>query len=182
MRGAAGVLDGDDLVVHVSESAGEKRAAIDHHVDLVRARSTAARTSASFTSSGAWPAGNAVATDATFTELRRALCARRGRDSDRRTRRRPREPTGRSGSRAHRLRAERRTFPGVSAPSRVVRSIIRIASSSAKSFDSRLIDRFASSAARASRATASTAPTRGRRPPPGSSRALGASVWLMAAV
>jgi len=34
-------------------------------------------------------------------------------------------------------------FPGVSAPSRVVRSIIRIASSRANSFASRLIDRFA---------------------------------------
>ena len=32
------------------------------------------------------------------------------------------------------------TFPGVSAPSRVVRSIIRIARSSANSFDSRLIE------------------------------------------
>src|SRR5947199_402384 len=54
-------------------------------------------------------------------------------------------------------------FPGVSAPSRVVRSIIRIARSSAKSFASRLIDRRASVAARSSTATASTEPTRGSR-------------------
>ena len=39
------------------------------------------------------------------------------------------------------------TLPGVSAPSSVVRSVIRTARSSANSFDSRLIDRFASSAA-----------------------------------
>ena len=76
-----------------------------------------------------------------------------------------------------------RTFPGVSAPSSVVRSIIRIASSSAKIFDSRLIDRFASSAARPSSETASTDPSRGRRPPPGSSSERGsATVWLMGPV
>ena len=145
--------------------------------------STAARTSASFTSSGACPAGKAVATEATFT---RAPDERPARDAhqagidadggDRRNRRFRRDP----GRTAFALSA--RTLPGVSAPSSVVRSIIRIASSRAKIFDSRLIDRFASSAARASRATASTAPTRGRRPPPGSSSARGASVWVMAAV
>ena len=42
------------------------------------------------------------------------------------------------------------TLPGVSEPSSVVRSIIRTARSSAKSFASRLIDRFASVAARSS--------------------------------
>src|SRR5436189_220758 len=40
------------------------------------------------------------------------------------------------------------TLPGVSAPSSVVRSMQRIASSSAKSLASRLIERFARSAAR----------------------------------
>jgi len=50
------------------------------------------------------------------------------------------------------------TLPGVSAPSSVVRSIIRTARSSAKSFASRLIDRFASVAARSSTATASIEP------------------------
>ena len=34
---AAGVLDGDDLVVHLPDPAGEEGAAVDHHVDLVRA-------------------------------------------------------------------------------------------------------------------------------------------------
>jgi hypothetical protein len=62
------------------------------------------------------------------------------------------------------------TFPGVSCPSSVVRSIIRIASWSACSFESRLIERFASVAARSSSATASTEPMRGSRGPEGSSK------------
>src|SRR5215217_319532 len=49
------------------------------------------------------------------------------------------------------------TFPGVSEPSSVVRSIERIASSSARSLDPRSIERFARDAARSSRATPSTA-------------------------
>ncbi len=62
------------------------------------------------------------------------------------------------------------TFPGVSWPSSVVRSIIRTASSSACTFDWRLIERFASVAARSSSATASTVPIRGSRGPDGSSK------------
>src|SRR5262245_8307109 len=61
------------------------------------------------------------------------------------------------------------TLPGVSAPSSVVRSIIRTARSSANSFASRLIDRFASVPARSSSATASTEPIRGSRGSSGSS-------------
>ncbi len=51
-------------------------------------------------------------------------------------------------------------LPGVSAPSSVVRSMHRIARSSARSFESFLIERVASAAARCSRPTASTAGTR----------------------
>jgi hypothetical protein len=108
--------------------------------------STAARTSASFTSSGAWPDGNAVATEATFTAEPASARRRRGRGSGRR---RPPRPEGTDGiERVGRIAfaLSARTLPGVSAPSSVVRSIIRIARSSAKSFDSRLIERFASSA------------------------------------
>src|SRR5262245_35579850 len=61
------------------------------------------------------------------------------------------------------------TFPGVSSPSSVVKSIIRTARSSANNFDSRLIERFASVPARSSRATASTEPIRGSRGSSGSS-------------
>src|SRR5436190_7809904 len=48
-------------------------------------------------------------------------------------------------------------FPTVSLPSRVVRSVQRIARSRAQSFASRLIDRVAREAARSSSPTASTA-------------------------
>ncbi len=37
MRLAAGLLDLDDLVVDLGVAAGEESAAVDHHVDLVRA-------------------------------------------------------------------------------------------------------------------------------------------------
>ena len=65
------------------------------------------------------------------------------------------------------------TFPGVSAPSSVVRSIIRIASSSANTFASRLIERFASEAARSSTPTWSTDPIRASRGSSGSSKPRG---------
>src|SRR6266480_1110035 len=51
-------------------------------------------------------------------------------------------------------------LPTVSVPSRVVRSVHRIARSSAHSLASRLIDRVASEAARSSNPTASTAGVR----------------------
>ena len=65
------------------------------------------------------------------------------------------------------------TLPGVSAPSSVVRSIIRTASSNAWSFDSFLIDLFARVAARSSSATASIEPIRGSRGSSGSSNPRG---------
>src|SRR5215211_7583520 len=72
------------------------------------------------------------------------------------------------------------TLPGVSAPSSVVRSIIRTASSNAWSFESFLIERFASVAARSSSATASTEPIRGSRGSSGSSKPRGsAGAWAM---
>jgi hypothetical protein len=63
-----------------------------------------------------------------------------------------------SGRRA--FPASARTLPGVSFPSSVVRSIIRMARSSAHSFASRLMLRLASDAARSSTPTASTGQTR----------------------
>ena len=66
-------------------------------------------------------------------------------------------------------------MPGVSAPSSVVRSVVRIASSRAKTFASFLIERFASEAARSSRATASTEPIRGSRGSSGSSKPAGSA-------
>src|SRR2546423_5236926 len=64
-------------------------------------------------------------------------------------------------------------LPGVSWPSSVVKSQQRIASSSAHTFDSRLMLRFASSAARPSTATWSTEPMRGKRCLSGSSKPVG---------
>ena len=74
------------------------------------------------------------------------------------------------------------TFPGVSWPSSVVRSVIRIASSRAKSFDSRLIERRASDAARSSTATSSTEPMRGSRGSSGSSKPESTGVVAMVGV
>ena len=67
------------------------------------------------------------------------------------------------------------TFPGVSEPSSVVRSMQRIASSSAKTFESFLIERLASEAARSSSETASTEPMRGSRGSSGSSNPVGSA-------
>src|ERR671922_205113 len=69
--------------------------------------------------------------------------------------------------------ASEATLPGVSAPSSVVRSVMRTARSSANTFDSRLIERFASVAARSSSATASIEPIRGSRGSSGSSKPAG---------
>ena len=66
-------------------------------------------------------------------------------------------------------------LPGVSAPSSVVRSVVRMARTSAQTFASRLIERFASDAARSSSATASTAPIRGSRASSGSSNPVGSA-------
>src|SRR6185295_1362268 len=65
------------------------------------------------------------------------------------------------------------TLPGVSCPSSVVKSIIRTARSSAKTLASRLIERFASDAARSSRATASIEPILGNLGSSGSSKPRG---------
>ena len=102
---------------------------------------TASRTSASFTSIGDWPDGNAVATEATLTPEPASRSLRDGDevrvDADRRDRR---ESPGRRDRAASPSRRAPTTLPGVSAPSSVVRSIIRIARSSAASFDV-LLDR-----------------------------------------
>src|SRR5215211_320405 len=134
--------------------------------------STAERTSASLTSVGYWPDGKPLATDATFTWLppsRSFACGTRlGYTQTAAT-------AGIVGSASGRIAFEQRaeTFPGVSAPSSVVRSIIRTARSSAQSLASFLIDRFASDPARSSSATASMEPTRGIVGSSGSSKPAG---------
>src|SRR5687768_14450321 len=127
--------------------------------------STADRTSWSLTSSGACPDGKYVATEAIFTpEPLRASTAvgimfgythRAATDG----------MEGSVGSGRRALPARARTLPAVSLPSSVVRSIIRIARSSAQSFASFLMLRFARLAARSSTPTPSTAHTRPSRLP-----------------
>ena len=131
------------------------------------------------TAIGDWPDGNAVATDATFTPVPRTrssaagtrfgytqIAAQLGTD-------------GSAGSGWIALAASAATLPGVSAPSSVVRSIIRTASMSAWSLDSFLIERLASAAARSSSPTWSTAPIRGRRGSSGSSKPPGRTEVLL---
>src|ERR687885_181514 len=93
---------------------------------------TAARVSASLTSRKDWPEGKAVATLGM-------------------------EGSAGCGRTAFEQRAA--TFPGVSAPSSVVRSIQRMARSSAHSLDDFLIERLLSAAARSSAPTWSTVRT-----------------------
>ena len=143
--------------------------------------STAARTSATLIAVGYWPDGNPVATAATFTPLSAEPLAHRRHevrvDADRGA---PAARTDRDGSGRRAFEAIAAALPGVSEPSSVVRSVVRIASWSAQTFASRLIERFASDAARSSSATASTAPIRGRRASSGSSNPAGnAGAWAM---
>src|SRR6202042_2977146 len=117
---------------------------------------TASLTSASLTASEARPDGKAVATDAMATLLPasavRAVATRSGYTHTAATGGTAGSPG--SGRRAFAHMA--RTLPGVSAPSSVVRSIIRIEASSAHSLASRLMDLVARLAARASAPTWST--------------------------
>src|SRR5215468_1698807 len=118
--------------------------------------STASATSASFTASEARPDGNAVATEATATSLPasspRATATRSGYTHTAATG----GTEGSSGSGKRALAHSPRTFPGVSAPSSVVRSTILTAVSSAHSLASRLIERVARDAARSCAPTWST--------------------------
>src|SRR6185437_14321022 len=113
---------------------------------------TASAVSASFTASDARPDGNAVATDATATELPGpdagkaplATATRSGYTQTAATG----GTAGSAGSGLTALVHNPRTLPGVSAPSRVVRSTIRTASSSAAILASFLMDLVASPATR----------------------------------
>ena len=130
------------------------------------------------TASEDWPDGNAVATLATLTPVpataARAVGTRFGYTQTAAQL----GIEGSAGSGWIAFADSARTLPGVSAPSSVVRSIIRTASSSAATFDSFLIERFASAAARSSSATWSTAPMRGSRGSSGSSKPPGRT-WML---
>jgi hypothetical protein len=117
---------------------------------------TAASVSSTLTASGDWPDGNAVATLATWIPVPRsastAVGTRVGYTQTAAT-----EGQVRSAGSGRRALAHRaRTFPGVSAPSSVVRSTMRIARSRAQALALVLIERVPSIATRASAPTWST--------------------------
>ena len=128
--------------------------------------STASWVSASLMSIAARPLGNAVATAATLTPESPSVLLGDGDhvgvDADGGGRR---GSVGSAGSGRIALADSARTLPGVSAPSSVVRSTIRIARSRAYALDVVLIERVPSPAARASAPTWSTpgSPCRKRR-------------------
>src|SRR5437762_10472446 len=125
---------------------------------------TAYFTSASLTSRLVRPLGNAVATLATCTPLpftsAAATWARSGYTQTAATI----GAVGSAGSGRLALAHSARTLPGVSWPSRVVRSIIEMAMSSAHCLAVVLMDRLASVAARASTPTRSTPGSPCRKP------------------
>src|SRR5213075_2913781 len=122
-----------------------------------------------------WPDGNAVATAATLTPLPSTRATAEGTRLGYTQTAATDGMLGSDGSGRIAFEASAATLPGVSAPSSVVRSITRIASSSAKTLESRLIERVASDAARSSSATASTDPRRGSRGSSGSSNPPGST-------
>src|SRR6185295_17093391 len=131
---------------------------------------TAALTSAILMSRNVWPLGKPVATLATLTlEPRRASFASGMRAGYRHTA----ATDGIDGSPGWgwiALAHSARILPGVSRPSRVVRSIIRIARSSAHSFEAFLIERRFRLSTRSSIPTWSTAVCRPRTLPRGPGR------------
>src|SRR5688500_10211012 len=129
--------------------------------------STAHATSSSRDSSGPRPDGNAPPTLATWMSVSTSASTATGTISGYTHTAATGGTVGskRSGRRA--LAHSDRTLPGVSLPSSVVRSQIRIRRSRAAAFVSFLIERVASIAARSSSPTASTATTRSVSQPEG---------------
>src|SRR5581483_7126220 len=112
--------------------------------------------SASLASSGARPDGNAVATLATPTPLPSSARTATPTRSEYTQTVATFGTFGSSGSGRTAFAHRARTFPAVSAPSRVVRSIIEMARSIAYALAAFLIERVASRAARSSTPTWST--------------------------
>ena len=146
VRGADGLLHLHDLVVDLRVAAGEERAAVDHHVDLVGAELDGAARVGDLEVGRVLPgreAGrdggdrDAGARGARSTHVGHEVLV----DADRGD---ARGSFGSHGSGRIAFEQSAATLPGVSEPSSVVRSMQRIASSSAKTFASFLIERFAS--------------------------------------
>ena len=140
---AAGLLHGGDLVEDEAVAAGEERAAVDDHVDLVGARGdgvrrvgeldlerrAAAREGRGDGGDGDEAVVGVAVRGAERLDRVRAPCRRR------RRRRRRAGVVASAGSGFTALATSERTLPGVSAPSRVVRSMSAMILSSAHAFD-----------------------------------------------
>ena len=140
---AAGLLDLDDLLEdrRVVAATGTRPRSMTMSTSSAPA-STAARVSAILMSRNVWPDGKPVATLATLTlEPCEGVLGVGDRAPDRRRSPRRTGSSGRPAADAIALAHSARTLPGVSFPSSVVRSIIRIARSRAHSFEAFLIDR-----------------------------------------
>ena len=144
MRLAADLLHAPDLVVHLGVVPGEEGTAVDDHVDLVRPELGDARGLLDLQLRRNLPRGERGRRGHLDAAPRARARARAARGWGRRTRPPPGAPSGRRGPGRIAFEQSAAILPGVSAPSSVVRSIIRTARSSAKSFDSRLIERVAS--------------------------------------
>ncbi len=153
---AARLLDGDDLVVHLEVAAGQERAPVDDHVDLVGAGRDGVLVFGEL-DRHARPAagergGDAGDLDTGAAQLLDGDRDQVGVDADG-------GDTGHLGSAGSgrlALAHSARTLPGVSWPSNVVRSIIVIARSMAHGLAVVLIERVDRVAARASAPTWST--------------------------
>src|SRR5690606_6492589 len=102
------------------------------------------------------PEGNAVETAATLTPVPASASTATGTRSLYTHTAAAEGQVGSAGSGRTAFAASARTFPGVSAPSSVVRSTMRMIVSSAQAFEVVLIDRVLSAAARPSAPTLST--------------------------
>ena len=145
-------------------AAGEERAAVDDHVDLVGAGGDGVRgvgelDRAARRGRSGTPSRRRRRDEAVVRDRRARRRAPRRRTAPCRRRRRPRRRAGVVGSDGSGVIAfatSERTLPGVSAPSRVVRSMSSMILSSAQAFEVVLIERVPRPAARCSRPTAST--------------------------
>ncbi len=145
--------------------------------------STTSAISRSRESSGPSPAGNAPATLATCTPVPLSCSAATGTSCGYRQTAATDGIDGSTGSGRIAFEQSATILPTVSVPSSVVRSMQRIARSSAQSFEDFLIDRFARDAARSSSPTASTATVRAMSrcasaPPDSTGRRSLGWIWL----
>ena len=158
MRGAGGLARRHDLVVRLRVPAAEEQRTVQHDVDLVGAELHDLGDLAEPGVERAEP-GRERAGDARHVHARvlRAASAATGTSCGYRQTAATDGIDGSTGSGRTAFAHSATILPTVSVPSSVVRSMQRIARSSAQSLEDFLIERLASDAARSSSPTASTA-------------------------